>query len=78
MVKGWQSLAVVSKVLEISSQTLHNWVKAERKPNRRLTSLLTLSKWRVCGVGAALIEEPALGCAPELKVLTASGFRPRR
>ncbi len=31
MVKGGQSLAVVSKVLEISSQTLHSWVKAERK-----------------------------------------------
>ena len=31
MVKGEQSLAVVSKVLEISSQTLHNWVKAERR-----------------------------------------------
>ncbi len=31
MVKGGQSLAVVSKVLDISGQTLHNWVKAERK-----------------------------------------------
>ena len=31
MVKGGQSLAVVSKVLDISDQTLHNWVNAERK-----------------------------------------------
>jgi transposase len=31
MVKGGQSLAVVSKVLDVSGQTLHNWVKAERK-----------------------------------------------
>ena len=30
MVKGGQSLAVVSKVLDISGQTLHNWVKAEK------------------------------------------------
>ena len=30
MVKGGQSLAVVSKVLDISGQTLHNWVKADR------------------------------------------------
>ena len=31
MVKSGQSLAVVSKVLDISGQTLHNWVKAGRK-----------------------------------------------
>ena len=31
MVKSGQSLAVVSKVLGVSDQTLHNWVKAERK-----------------------------------------------
>ena len=30
MVKGGQSLAVVSKVLDISGQTLHNWVKLDR------------------------------------------------
>jgi transposase len=30
MVKGGQSLAVVSKVLDLSGQTLHNSVKAER------------------------------------------------
>ena len=30
MVKGGQSLAVVSKVLDISDQTLHNWVKLDR------------------------------------------------
>ena len=30
MVKGGQSLAVVSKVLDISDQTLHKWVKLDR------------------------------------------------
>lgn len=30
MVKSGQSMAVVSKVLDISGQTLHNWVKLER------------------------------------------------
>jgi transposase len=30
MVKGGQSLAVVSKVLDISDQTLHNWVKLDK------------------------------------------------
>ena len=30
MVKGGQSLTVVSKVLGIAEQTLHNWVKADR------------------------------------------------
>ena len=35
MVKGGQSLAVVSKVLDISGQTLHNWARL----NARVSSL---------------------------------------
>ncbi len=30
MVKGGQSSAVVAKVLDISDQTLHNWIKLDR------------------------------------------------
>lgn len=30
MVKGGQSLAVVSKVLGVADQTLHNWLKADQ------------------------------------------------
>jgi transposase len=30
MVKGGQSLAAVSKILDIADQTLHNWIKADR------------------------------------------------
>lgn len=29
LVRGGQSIAAVSQVLEVASQTLHNWVKAE-------------------------------------------------
>ena len=31
MVKGGQSLAAVSKILNIAAQTLHNWLKADRQ-----------------------------------------------